>query len=102
MIAEVSAEDIVAIIHDTKNVRLVMSYGKYIDNDISYYSALRMINGNFVRINKNTIVNLQYASRIEKGTLYLANDDSYEIDAEHLKDTTNVFYRLRLEKFRSD
>jgi len=100
MTAEVLADNVVSVTHDTKNVTVVMSDGKQLYNEISYYSILRIINDCFVRVNKNSIVNLSYATRIDKNVVYMANDDSYEIEKEHLKDVTNMFYRLKLEKFR--
>ena len=102
MTAEVSADDVVSIIHDAKNTTVIMSDGKRFLNEISYYSALRVADENFVRVNKNTIVNLSYAARIDKNTLYLVNDESYVIEKEHQKDVINLFYRLKLEKFRAD
>lgn len=100
MTAEVLADDVVSIIHDAKNTTVIMSDGKHLFNEISYYSILRVINESFVRVNKNAIVNLSYATRIDKNTIYLVNDESYEIEKEHQKNVMNLFYRLKLEKFR--
>ena len=102
MTAEVLADEVVAIIHDAKNTTVVLNNGKHLLNEISYYSALRIIDENFVRVSKSAIVNLLYATRIDKNTLYMANDESYEIEKEHQKDVINLFYRLKLEKFRAD
>ena len=102
MTAEVLADDVIAIIHDAKNTTVILTNGKHLLNEISYYSALRVTDENFIRINKSAIVNLLYATRIDKNILYMANDESYEIEKEHQKDVMNLFYRLKLEKFRAN
>lgn len=92
-------EDVVYISHDAKNVSLQMVSGETISENIAYYHIVSMITDKFVRVNKNTIVNLEYATRIVDKTIYMIDDNKFNIDNEYLKNATNVFYKMKLEKF---
>ena len=102
MLMEVLPDDIVSVVHSEKDVTVIMSNGKRFFNEMSYYSALRIMDENFLRINKSTIVNLTYVTRINKNILYMANDENYEIEKEYLNDTMNLFYKLKLRKFQEN
>lgn len=102
MLMEVLPDNIVSVIHNGKEVTVITSDGKRLFNEISYYGALRIIDENFVRISKSVIANLSYATRTDKNILYMINDESYEIEKEFLKDTMNLFYKLKLQKFQQN
>lgn len=99
MAADISMDNVVCITHDNKSVSLIMSDGSLLENTVTYYHIIRMMNDKFVRVNKNTIVNLSYAQRIDDKFIYLANETKFNIDSEYLKNATNEFYKLKLENF---
>lgn len=99
MTADISIDNVVCITHDNKSVSLIMSDGSLLENTVTYYYILRLINDKFVRVNKNTIVNLSYAQKIDDKFIYMVNDGKFNIDSEYLKNATNEFYKLKLENF---
>lgn len=99
MTEDICVDNVVCITHDSKSVRLVMADGKFLDDTVTYYHIIRLITDKFVRVNKNTIVNLAYAMRIDDDFIYMANDNKFSIDNEYLKNATNEFYKLKLENF---
>lgn len=99
MTADICIDNVVCITHDNKSVRLVMADGALLDNTVTYYHIIRLISDQFVRVNKNTIVNLVYASKIDDNFIYMANENKFNIESEYLKNATNEFYKLKLKNF---
>lgn len=92
-------EDVVYVIHDEKSVRLFMADGSFFPESIAYYHVIKMLNDKFVRVNKNVIVNLEYAARIDGNCIILINDCKFNIDSEYEKNATNEFYKTKLLNF---
>ena len=99
MAEDFSVDNVVCITHDNKSVSLFLADGKRLDNTVTYYHIIRIIGDKFVRVNKNIIVNLAYAVKIDEKFIYMANDNKFNIDSEYLKNATNEFYKLKLENF---
>ena len=94
-----SVENVVYVSHDGKSVQLFMSNGSFFPDNITYYHVIRMLNDDFVRVNKNVIVNLNYAVRIDGNAIILINDCKFNMDELYAKNVTNAFYKLKLMNF---
>ena len=99
MTADICMDNVVCITHDNKSVQVVLIDGGLLENTVTYYHIIRLVNDKFVRVNKNTIVNLAYAARIDDSFIYMTNENKFNIDSEYLKNATNEFYKLKLENF---
>ena len=99
MNADFSIDSVVYISHDNKGVTLNMSDGTSFSDNITYYHVIRMLGEKFVRVNKNTIVNLEYVVRMLEDTVFMVNDYKFNIDSEYSKNATNAFYKMKLENF---
>ncbi len=96
---ELSVENVVYVKHDEKSVQIYMSDGTFFSDDIAYYRVVRMLTDTFIRVNKNVIINLNYARRIDGDMIVLTPDCKFNMDELYKKTVTNEFYKLKLMNF---
>ncbi len=98
---ELMIEKIVYISHNKDSFQIFYSFGKNCENVCSYYTLLKSLGENFVRVNDNTIMNFEYVSKCTDKKATAITGETFMISPKYQKAATNRFFKIKLEKFNT-
>lgn len=94
----VNIADVVSIISNTNisHIQLINNELYHSSRDLKLFEGLLQGNGNFARISKNTLINLDHLKSYQKGdgcVLYMNNNSSFEVSR---RKKTEILHRIKL------
>ncbi len=102
MTSELMIEKIVYITHSEDNFEIFYSFGKKCENICSYYTLIKNLGENFVRINDSTVVNFEFVSRLTDEKAVTVTGEAFCVSPKYHKTATNTFFRIKLENFNKN
>ena len=101
MNSDLMIDKITYIFHTEDNFKIFYSFGKSYENICSYYTLLKSLGDKFIRINDSVIVNFEYVKKCTDKKVTIITGDTFDVSPKYQKNATNVFFKMRLEKFIS-
>ena len=102
MNSELMIDRIVYITHTEDSFEVFYSFGKSYKNLCSYYTLLKALSDNFVRVNESTIINFEFVSKCNDEKIETITGDSFYVSQKYQKSVTNTFFKIKLENFNNN
>ncbi len=99
MNSDLMIDKIVYITHTEDSFEIFYVFGKSCTDICSYYTLLKALDENFVRVNESTIINFEFVSKCTDKKIETITGDAFCVSPKYQKTATNTFFKIKLEKF---
>jgi len=94
-------DKILYITHSEDSFEIFYSFGKSCENICSYYTLLKSLDENFIRVNDSTIVNFNFVSKCTEKNVVVITGNSFCVSPKYQKNATNTFFKIKFKSFIS-
>ncbi len=102
MNSDLMIDRIVYITHTEDSFEIFYAFGKSCMNICSYYTLLKALGENFVRVNESTIINFEFVSKCTDKKVETITGDAFCVSPKYKKTATNTFFKIKLENFNKN
>ena len=99
MNSDLMIDKIMYITHNEDSFKIHYTFEKCYENICSYYTLIKSLGDNFLRINDTTIINFEYITKCTEKKITVINGATFDVSPKYQKNATNKFFKMKLEKF---